>query len=107
MWKKDEWESTTGTPYPDQTNTNIRMIYSDKDAFNASEEFRGYCETPKDTILINIGIDKKDDPMESRISFCWLSLVKGRLLPQYGECLLHNFDPYMYTLDITNFHSLV
>lgn len=106
IWTKVEWEAKYKEPYP-ENNTGIPMNASGEDARKLVDDFAGYCKTKDDTILANIGFDKKDDPMESRIAFCWFSLVNGRLLPHYGECLLHEFDNNSYMIDVTPFHILL
>jgi len=106
IWTKDLWEAEYKKPYP-ENNTGIPMNVSGEEARKLVDDFANYCKTKDDTILANIGFDKKDDPMESRIAFCWFSLVNGRLLPHYGECLLHEFDNNSYMIDVTPFHILL
>ena len=101
LWTEAEWQ-----PYPENPSS-IPMNVPNKKALALGMEFAHHCTKPAHTILVNVGIDKKDDPMESRIAFCWLSLVNGRFLPHYGECLLHEFDNNSYMIDVTPFHILL
>lgn len=105
LWTEAEWKPEW-KPYP-KNPSSIPMNVTDEKAFALGMEFAHHCTKPAHTILVNVGIDKKDDPMESRIAFCWLSLVNGRFLPHYGECLLHEFDPYSFMFDLTSFHCLL
>lgn len=106
LWTKAEWEKECKQPYPENPSS-ILMNVTDKNAYELGMEFAHHCTKPAHTILVNVGIDKKDDPMESRIAFCWLSLVNGRFLPHYGESLLHEFDPRSFMFDLTSFHCLL
>ena len=106
LWTKAEWEEECKQPYPENPSS-IPMNVTDKKAFALGMEFTHHCPKPAHKILVNVGIDKKDNAMESRIAFCWLSLVNGRFLPHYGESLLHEFDPHSFMFDLTSFHCLL
>ena len=105
LWTEAEW-NPEWKPYPENPSS-IPMNFPNKKALALGMEFAHHCTKPAHTILVNVGIDKNDDPMESRIAFCWLSLVNGRFLPHYGECLLHEFDPHSFMFDLTSFHCLL